>query len=152
MHLWNIDKIVDKIRNKTFSETDKLKYYILTSTFVLFIIFEDYNFSDNSGILKLLLTIAIVFIGSIYLFNKNNEYDGKNFIERTTIFTVPISLRMIVVGFLYGLFSVIILYSLGYDNLVESPYYSVFIILIMSIISIYWQGLCFDKLIDKETN
>ena len=90
MFIWNINKIIDSIRNDAFSESDKLKYYIITSLFTLFIAFETYDIISLVGILKVIITISVIVIGSIYVYNKNKKYDGKNFIERTTIFTVPL--------------------------------------------------------------
>ena len=95
MYLWNINKILDGIRNDTFSESDKLKYYIITSLISLSVAFESFDFISNSGIIKIVLMISTTIIGIIYVYNKNKYYDGKNFIERTTIFAVPLFCRLI---------------------------------------------------------
>ena len=78
MFIWNIDKILDSIRNDAFSESDKLKYYIITSLFSLFIAFETFDLISLVGILKVIITISVIVIGSIYVYNKNKNYDGKN--------------------------------------------------------------------------
>ena len=57
MFIWNINKILDSIRNDAFSESDKLKYYIITSLFTLFIAFETYDLISLIGILKVIITI-----------------------------------------------------------------------------------------------
>ena len=44
MFIWNIDKILDAVRNDSFSEHDKLKYYICTSLISLTVAFESFDF------------------------------------------------------------------------------------------------------------
>ena len=146
MYLWNINKILDAIKNDAFSEADKLKYYIITSLFSLFIIFETFDFISLSGIIKIILMISSIVIGSIYIYNKNKNYDGKNFIERTTIFAVPLSFRFMLIGLAYGIILAIVFESIGYSDYRESPYYSIITALIMIIIGIYWEGHWFSRL------
>ena len=131
MFIWNINKILDSIRNDAFTESDKLKYYIITSLFTLFIAFETYDLISLVGILKVIITISVIVIGSIYVYNKNKEYDGKNFIERTTIFTVPLCIRMILIGVVLGLVIGIVGAMSGYSDYRESSYFSIIITLII---------------------
>ena len=65
MYSWNINKILDGIRNDTFSESDKLKYYIITSLISLSVAFESFDFISNSGIIKIVLIISTTIIGII---------------------------------------------------------------------------------------
>ena len=58
MYLWNINKILDGIRNDAFSESDKLKYYIITSLIGLSVASESFDFISNSGIIKIVLMIS----------------------------------------------------------------------------------------------
>ena len=150
MFIWNINKILDSIRNDAFSESDKLKYYIITSLFSLFIAFETFDLISLVGILKVIIAISMIVIGAIYVYNKNKNYDGKNFIERTTIFTVPLCIRMILIGTMFGLIIGIVGKMSGYSDYRESPYFSIIMTLIMSIIAIFWEGHWFSRLSESD--
>ena len=62
MFIWNINKILDSIRNDTFSESDKLKYYIITSLIGLSVASESFDFISNSGIIKIVLIFPNIII------------------------------------------------------------------------------------------
>ena len=148
MFIWDIDKILDSIRNDRFSESDKLKYYIITSLFSLFIAFETFDLLSVSGIIKIILIMSITVIGAIYIYNKN--HDGKNFIERTTIFAVPLSFRMILIGGVYGVIAGIVSEIVGCPDCIQSPYFSTITTFIFAIIAIYWEGCWFSRLSENE--
>ena len=148
MFIWDIDKILDSIRNDRFSESDKLKYYIITSLFSLFIAFETFDLLSVSGIIKIILIISLTVIGAIYIYNKN--HDGKNFIERTTIFAVPLSFRMILIGGAYGVIVGIVSEIVGCPDCIQSPYFSIITTFIFAIIGIYWEGYWFSRLSENE--
>ncbi|SVC16151.1 uncharacterized protein METZ01_LOCUS269005 [marine metagenome] len=148
MFIWDIDKILDSIRNDRFSESDKLKYYIITSLFSLFIAFETFDLLSVSGIIKIILIISLTVIGAIYIYNKN--HDGKNFIERTTIFAVPLSFRMILIGGVYGVIAGIVSEIVGCPDCIQSPYFSIITTFIFAIIAIYWEGCWFSRLSENE--
>ena len=150
MFIWNINKILDSIRNDAFSESDKLKYYIITSLFSLFIAFETFDLISPIGVVKVVLAISMIIIGSIYVYNKNKSYDGKNFIERTTIFTVPLCIRMLLIGVVFGLVLGIMGAMSGYSDYRESSYFSIIMTLIMSIIAIFWEGHWFSRLSESD--
>ena len=150
MFIWDIDKILDSIRNDRFSESDKLKYYIITSLFSLFIAFETFDLLSVSGIIKIILIISLTVIGAIYIYNKNKNHDGKNFIERTTIFAVPLSFRMIVIGGVYGVIAGIVSEIVGCPDCIQSPYFSIISTFIFAIIAIYWEGYWFSRLSENE--
>ena len=63
MYYWNINKIINAIKNNSFSELDKLKYYIFCSIFVLFIVFDEFDFKSETGYIKLFLMLLMVIIG-----------------------------------------------------------------------------------------
>ena len=148
MFIWDIDKILDSIRDDRFSESDKLKYYIITSLFSLFIAFETFDLLSFSGVIKIVLIISLTVIGAIYIYNKN--YDGNNFIERTTIFAVPLSFRMIVIGGVYGVIAGIVSEIIGCPDCIQSPYFSTITTFIFAIIAIYWEGYWFSRLSENE--
>ena len=150
MFIWDIDKILDSIRNDRFSESDKLKYYIITSLFSLFIAFETFDLLSVSGIIKIILIISITVIGAIYIYNKNKNHDGKNFIERTTIFAVPLSFRMILIGVVFGVIVGIVSEIVGCPDCIQSPYFSIITTFIFAIIGIYWEGYWFSRLSENE--
>ena len=150
MFIWNINKILDSIRNDAFPESDKLKYYIITSLFSLFIAFETFDLIYLLGILKVSIVISMIVIGAIYVYNKNKNYDGKNFIERTTIFTVPLCIRMLLIGVVFGLVIIIVGEMSGYSDFREPSYFSIIITLIMSIIAIFWEGHWFNRLSESD--
>ena len=150
MFIWDIDKILDSIRNDRFSESDKLKYYIITSLFSLFIAFETFDLLSVSGIIKIILIISLTVIGAIYIYNKNKNHDGKNFIERTTIFAVPLSFRMILIGGVFGVIVGIVSEIVGCPDCIQSPYFSIITTFIFAIIGIYWEGYWFSRLSENE--
>ena len=92
----------------------------------------------------------MIVIGAIYVYNKNKNYDGKNFIERTTIFTVPLCIRMLLIGVVFGLVIGIVGAMSGYSDYRESSYFSIIMTLIMSIIAIFWEGHWFSRLSESD--
>ena len=150
MFIWDIDKILDSIRNDRFSEADKLKYYIITSLFSLFIAFETFDLLSFSGVIKIVLIISLTVIGAIYIYNKNKNHDGKNFIERATIFGVPLSFRMILIGGVFGVIVGIVSEIVGCPDCIQSPYFSIITTFILAIIGIYWEGYWFSRLSENE--
>ena len=150
MYLWNINKILDGIRNDTFSESDKLKYYIITSLISLSVAFESFDFMSNSGIIKIVLMISTTIIGIIYVYNKNKYYDGKNFIERTTIFAVPLFCRIMLFSIPLAFIVILSAAYFGYSHIQDSPYSQIIFTLILVIISIYWEGHWFSRLSEND--
>ena len=150
MFIWNIDKILDAIRNDLFSEDDKLKYYIFTSLISLTIAFESFDFISHSGIIKIVLMISTTIFGIIYVYNKNKQFDGKNFIERTTIFAVPLFCRITLLSIPLGLILGIIVINTDRRDMLDSTYTDLFFSLTITIIMIFWEGHLFSRLSEEE--
>ena len=152
MIFWNIDKILTSIRNGTFSELDKLKYYILTSLLALMIVLQEWDFSTFTGIFEIILIMGLIIIGAFYTYNKNKSYDGLSFIERTTIFAVPLTLRLILIGIPFGIIIAIFSTKLNYIDFIDSFKFRILNTFIFSIIGIFWEGSWFIRLSQNENN
>ncbi len=146
MYFWDINKILDSIRNDKFSEFDKLKYYILSSLIAMSIAFETFDFTSYVGIIKIFAMISTTVIGILYLYNKNKQYDGKYFIERTIIFTLPLFIRVTLIAIPIGLVVGIFLAASGNGDIIESGYFSLTLGLILTIIGFFWEAHWFSRL------
>jgi uncharacterized membrane protein len=150
MFFWNINKILDSIRNDEFSEFDKLKYYILSTLIIMTIAFETFDFTSYTGTIKIFSMVSTTVIGMLYLYNKNKQYDGRHFIERTIIFQVPmffrITLMAMPIGFALGMFLAVN----GYVEILNSKYFRLTITVVFTIISIIWEGNWFSRLSESD--
>jgi len=85
-------------------------------------------------------------IGILYLYNKNKQYDGKYFIERTIIFTLPLFIRVTLIAIPIGLVVGIFLAASGNGDIIESGYFSLTLGLILTIIGFFWEAHWFSRL------
>jgi hypothetical protein len=138
MFLWNYKKLALELRESKLSERDKF-YYCLV--FTLLSLFSVYLMSYMSAIkstaiktgqdiffIKIIFDAAFVFLyiaGLFWWYKTNSKGDNKNFIERTIVLSVPLTIRVFLLVFALSFFvsSVITLVILHYSLDIHTSIY-----------------------------
>ncbi len=101
MYIWTTKKLAIDLKRRRLDEVEKLKYYIayMTLLTIAFGLGSLMPVGPGRGlsIPTLIMGLIINIGGIIYCFNKNKEYDGLDFIERSILFGLPIMIRISVI-------------------------------------------------------
>jgi hypothetical protein len=99
MRIWKTKKLVDEIARDALSERDKATYFVFTAvawtSASLIPNPEPWTRFDNLRFVSLAITI----LGYVLCFRVNHSAEGRSFIERTVLLSVPITVRTFVVMF-----------------------------------------------------
>ena len=101
MYLWKTSDLVAQLKAGTVSEKDKMLYVLVTGlgygimSDPLFSIGLEYSMLDWVGLVLMILTTTV---GTLYAYTKNRNGDDQDFITRYISLSVPIGIRLIVVG------------------------------------------------------
>ena len=107
MHLLNYKQLARDLRDNKVSEREKL-YYIIGTVVLsapLLIPHAPANYDDITGeLVGIFILTLLTILGTIFIYRKNQQGDGKNFIERYVCLSFPIS----IIGWFFGFMSVLI--------------------------------------------
>ena len=95
MYLLNYKQLAEDLRDNKVSEREKLYYMIGTVVLStpLLVPSAPANPDDITGeLVGIFILISITILGTIFTYRKNQQGDGKNFIERYVCLSFPISI------------------------------------------------------------
>jgi hypothetical protein len=119
MRIWRKKKLVEELARDALSEREKVTYFVFTAvmwtTAALIRNPKPWTIFDNIR----LLAIAITILGYVMCFRVNKTSDGRCFVERAVISSVPLTFRTFVAAF-----CVHILARAVFPDLVKSPVFS----------------------------
>ncbi len=97
MVFWDVNALVEKLRNGSLTEKQKMIYFLIYSVIYL----TEGFFNDDTSTVPQIFGFAVMIIVQIIIavvcFQANNYGDGKNFLERFICLQVPLSIRFWVV-------------------------------------------------------
>ncbi len=100
MRIWKTKKLVEDLACDSLSEREKLTYFVSTTVMgtaaSLIPNSKPWTSFDNIRF----LSIAIVILGYVLCFRVNKAADGRRFVERAVVLSVPLTFQTLVVGFL----------------------------------------------------
>ena len=95
MYILNYKQLAEDLRDHKVSEREKL-YYIIGTVVLstpLLIPSAPANHNDITGeLVGIFILILLTILGTIFIYHKNQQGDGKNFIERYVCLSFPISI------------------------------------------------------------
>ena len=95
MYILNYKQLAEDLRDHKVSEREKL-YYIIGTVVLstpLLIPSAPANHNDITGeLVGIFILILLTILGTIFIYRKNQQSDGKNFIERYVCLSFPISI------------------------------------------------------------
>jgi hypothetical protein len=96
MRIWKTKKLVEELARDALSEREKVTYFVFTAVLwtsaSLIRNPKPWTVFDNIQ----LLSIAITIVGYVICFRVNKAGDGRCFIERVVIISVPLTFRTVV--------------------------------------------------------
>ena len=107
MYFLNYKQLARDLRDHKVSERDKLSYLIGTIILSAPLLVPTVATNPNDITSELLSALVIIFVailGTIFTYRKNQQGDGKNFLERYVCLSFPIS----IIGWFFGFMSVLI--------------------------------------------
>ena len=104
MIVWNIDKLVTKLKYGTLSELDKSIYLI--GFFVLMmpnlvVKIQDLYHIEYMYMIELVTSLMITVFGTYFCFKVNEDGDNSHFVERIICLGFLLSLRLFIIAFFW---------------------------------------------------
>jgi hypothetical protein len=99
MYFWNTAALAKKLRLRSLSQSEKMKYFVASSAcYVLFFEINGYlnESPDFWPILRSAVTVMTTIIGIIFCYRANSEGDGQEFIDRFICLSWPIAIKVVV--------------------------------------------------------
>ena len=156
MHLLNTNALVLKIRNNELSQTDRFKYFFI-STVLTSVCIEMVSYSDTASstlaILNSTLLVLIAIIGLLVVYRANKSGDNKDFIDRYICISLPVGVKVFAATI--GIYA--IYHGFGYffldeafDQYLDDFTWVDLIISIVFEIVFFWRMLHHIKLVSGE--
>jgi len=98
MYFWNVDALVQDLKQNRVSGYDKFLYYLVGILFIQVAIFL-----GRTNLLEFILGLGISIWGIYSCYQVNKAGDNQNFIERMICLSFPIGIRFVVIFTLIGL-------------------------------------------------
>jgi H+/Cl- antiporter ClcA len=146
MYLWDVNKLSEQLITNSVTEKDKMKYLIGYITIGAIsgevsywsgVGMNSLNYFDYlNGFISVLLTI----IGTFICYRANQVGDGQKFVERFICLSVPIIIRIIIIGFpvAIGIYIAADLFVMGGKHNFENGADSIQTLLILFYLVIYF--------------
>jgi len=119
MRIWNTKKLVEELARDALSEREKVTYFVFTAALwtasSLMRNPKPWTRFDNIQ----LLSIAITILGYVMCFRLNQAGDGRCFVERAVIISVPLTFRVFFAAVCVRIFA-----RAMFPNCVKSPVFS----------------------------
>jgi hypothetical protein len=99
VYFWNTKALAKKLRSRSLSQAEKMKYFVASSAcYVLFFEVNGYlsESPDLWPILRSAVTVMTTIIGIIVCYRANAEGDGQEFIDRFICLSWPIAIEVVV--------------------------------------------------------
>jgi hypothetical protein len=112
MYFWNTNKLIDDLKNERLATSDYKNYYLAGGVGALLMVFC-MRFSPVTNMIlstiDIVLSIIMLIIGINLCFRVNGGNQGRQFLNRLICIVLPISIRILLVYFLFFIFMIIIL-------------------------------------------
>ncbi|TWX65851.1 hypothetical protein ESZ36_16180 [Colwellia demingiae] len=107
MYIWKVSPLIEQLKSESLSQKEQLKYFLTygilmtLATDPLLTVGLEYGFYDAiNTVIMSLMTI----IGVVYCYKVNKSTDDKDFILRFVTLGLPITVRLIVLTLVIGIF------------------------------------------------
>jgi len=167
MYLWNTKALAKKLKERTLSESDKFKYYIVVVilyTILLMLPTRGESTNTTDSLIGILIAILAIFFGSYICYKVNKSGDNVNFVERFICLSLPIAIKIFLLWVLVVILTVFSTFILGFTGVLDSPSNGTFFILkslsllllllviLLVWISFYWRIYVHMKWISHNNN
>jgi hypothetical protein len=101
MYFWNTVALARELKSKSLSQSERMKYYLASSTLYTFIYEINGYFNTSPSLISIVQSVATIVatvIGITLCYRVNARGDGQEFIDRFVCLSWPILMR-IIVGF-----------------------------------------------------
>lgn len=149
MYIWNVNALIEDLKDEKISQKEQFKYVIAYSVLMLFasdpVVHAGHEYSYIDSIQSLLLLLVSV-LGIYFCYCANRKADDKDFLLRFFTIGLPITVRCIaiifpiaiVAGFIEGLTSSEA--SLESVGTTTSIFQVIFTVILMSAFYVYYQN------------
>ena len=107
MYFWNTNKLIDDLKNERLATSDYKNYYLAGGVGALLMVFC-MRFSPVTNMIlstiDIVLSIIMLIIGINLCFRVNGGNQGRQFLNRLICIVLPISIRILLVYFLFFIF------------------------------------------------
>lgn len=110
MYFWNTKKLIDDLRNERLSEQNYKNYYLVSSVFMVIIMFAmrlNPIVDIGPSLINTFQSIVILIVGTNFCFKANGGNQGKQFLNRLICIFLPIGVKFFV-AYLLILFFIIL--------------------------------------------
>lgn len=106
MYIWKTNKLSTDIKENNLTEKDWKQYFLAGGVLVIlamYLLQTSVRVNMMSLLVEGLLMLVITIVGINITFNTNHDNSGTNFVARITALSFPLSIKLIVVSFFYGI-------------------------------------------------
>ena len=149
MYIWNVNALIEDLKNENITQKEQFKYAIAYSILMLFasdpLVHAGQEYSYIDSIQSLLLLLVSV-LGIYLCYCENRKADNKDFLLRFFVIGLPITVRCIAVIFPLAIVAGIIEGLSSPDALLESTgattsvFQVIFTVILMLVFYVYYQN------------
>lgn len=103
MHFWNTNALIQELREEKLTERGKMKYALALFLLGNVFFYGAQGLYSSTGfllVLEMLAVLAITVGGVVWCYLTNAKGDNKSFVERFIVLSLPITIRLFVLGFI----------------------------------------------------